>query len=392
MFHELSSEPVFAAAFAAWGLLVVRAALAPSVGRFALVGLGVAVLALIRPGNAVLLAFGLFPLLLAGAWRARVERTAAFLIAAVLPLAGWTVHNGLRFDTYALARGGNAIIPFYRGFITDNIVGPENGEASRRLAGAMQRHLLTREPYRSYEVTLEQLFRDGSFRVHEDLYILSDQVFGWNSDYEILRDAGLEGVRAHPGTYASGVLGTVWDQLSKAQFRPGGAVAAGPPAKRARGGLPPPTEGEPIPAGQVVWISRPDQRIRQVWTSPTTWRVEFERPADRPRFAQIQREVSELFDSLPDRTGNATLSLRLNQLSRWFPRPWMWLLLGAAAFVVRRPRSATTLAALTLAALGVVLLNAAGLFADLHFVLPVAPAFVLFGLAALLGPRSTARA
>ena len=31
--------------------------------------------------------------------------------------------------------------------------------------------------------------------------------------------------------------------------------------------------------------------------------------------------------------------------------------------------------------------NALGLFADLHFVLPVAPAFVLLGLAGLLGPR-----
>ena len=102
----------------------------------------------------------------------------------------------------ALARGGNAIVPFYRAFITDNIVSPENGEQSRRLAAAMQQHLLTREPYRSYGVTLDELFEEGSFRVHEDLYLLSDQVFGWDSDYRVLRDAGIEGVRAHPGTYA----------------------------------------------------------------------------------------------------------------------------------------------------------------------------------------------
>jgi hypothetical protein len=35
----------------------------------------------------------------------------------------------------------------------------------------------------------------------------------------------------------------------------------------------------------------------------------------------------------------------------------------------------------------VVFLNALGLFADLHFVLPVAPAFVLLGLGGLLGTR-----
>ena len=77
MFHELSSEPVFAAAFAVWGLLVVRASFGPTVGRFALVGLGVAVLALVRPGNSVLLAFGIVPLLVVGAWRARLDRQGA---------------------------------------------------------------------------------------------------------------------------------------------------------------------------------------------------------------------------------------------------------------------------------------------------------------------------
>ncbi|HEX4747580.1 MAG TPA: hypothetical protein VFU99_11945, partial [Gaiellaceae bacterium] len=153
--------------------------------------------------------------------------------------------------------------------------------------------------------------------------------------------------------------------------------------------LPRPSEGEPVPSGQVVWISRPDQRIRQVWTSPTEWHFEFDRASDRPRFERIERETAALIAGLPDRVGNATLALRLNQLSRWYPRPWMWIVLGIVALVLRRPRGGATLVALSLSALAVVLLNALGLFADLHFVLPVAPAFVLFGLAALLGrPRS----
>ena len=396
MFHELSSEPVFAAAFAVWGLLVVRASFGPTVGRFALVGLGVGVLALVRPGNAVLLAFGIVPLLVAGAWRARLQRTAAFAVAALLPLAAWSVHNGIRFDSWGLARGGTAIIPFYRAFITDHIISPENGDDSRRLAAAMQHHLLTREPYRSYGVTLDQLFRDGSFRVHEDLYLLSDQVFGWDSNYEILRGAGVEGVRAHPGIYARGVSGTIWDELSKAQFRTVSsgtaeqtAAAAEPPTVVIDGKrLPAPTEGEPIPAGQVVWISRPDQSIRQVWTSPTKWHFEFEHPQDRARFQRITRETDDLFAALPDRHGNARLALRLNQLSRWFPRPWMWILLGLIAIAVRRPRGWPILVALSLAAFAVVALNALGLFADLHFLLPVAPAFILLGLGGLLGRRT----
>jgi hypothetical protein len=394
MFHELASETTFAAGFALWALLLVRANFGPSVRRFAFVGLGIALLALIRPGNAVLLAFVAFPLVVVGTWRNRVRWAAAIALAAVLPLAAWTVHNGMRFDTWALARGGNAIIPFYRAFITDHIISPENGPSSRRLTVAMQRHLLTREPYRSYGVTTDELFRKGSFRVHEDLYLLSDQVFGWDSNYSILREAGVEGVRAHPRRYASGVLGTIWDELAKAYFRPVPTRASEPQTSgKARSNsktLPPPTEGEPIPAGQVVWISRPDQSIHQVWTSPTQWHFEFDHPADGVRFREILRERDRLFAGLPSRVGNAELALRLDQLSRWFPRPWMWIALGLIGIVVRRPRGSGTLIALALAALAVVALNALGLFADLHFILPVAPAFVLLGAGGILGVRATA--
>ena len=66
-------------------------------------------------------------------------RAGAFSWPAV-PLAAWAVLNGVRFGDYALARGGNAVIPFYRAFITDKIVSPENGPASRRLGAAVDSH------------------------------------------------------------------------------------------------------------------------------------------------------------------------------------------------------------------------------------------------------------
>ncbi len=389
LFHELSSEPLFAAGFALWALLLVRAAAQPSAGRFAAAGAGVALVALIRPGNAVLLVFALFPLALAGPLRSRTVWAGAFAAAALLPLAGWTAHNGVRYDEYALARGGNAVIPFYRAFITDRIVSPENGAASRRLAEAVETHLVTREPYRSYDVTVDEVFASGSFRIHEDFYLLSDQVFGWDTDYSVLRDAGVEAVRAEPAKYASGVVETVWLQLSESLFRSSDEGTEAGSAATAAGGadLPEPTEGEPIPGGQVVWISRPDNAIKQVWTSPTEFRFSFAEPSMRPRFEEIVRRREELFGALPDRTGNAELELRLNQLSRWFPRPVLWIALGLVAIALRRPRGSRTLVGLSSAAFLVVALNALGLFADRHFVLPVAPAFVLLGLAGLLGSR-----
>jgi hypothetical protein len=391
MFHELSSEAVFAAAFALWTLLAVRAAEHPSAGRYALVGLGVALLAFARPGNAVLLLFGLFPFLAGKSLAQRARWTAAFAAAALVPMAAWTLHNGIRFDDYTFARGGNAVIPFYRAFITDRIVSPENGESSRRLADAVEEHLLTRNPYKAYGVTLDDVFESGSFRIHEDLYLLSDEVFGWDSAYSIQRKAGIEAVRAHPGTYASGVAKTVWLQLSESLFRElEGESDAAPPASTPSPpprGLPPPTEGQPIPGGQVVWISRPDNAIRQVWVSPTRFRFSFADPSLRPRFEAILARQRELFGGFPDRAGNETLALWLNRLSRWYPRPILLLAIGAIGVAYRRPRGSAILVAVTLAALLVVVFNALGLFADRHFVLPVAPAFVLLACAAWLAPR-----
>jgi hypothetical protein len=391
MFHELSSEPVFAAAFALWALLVVRAAERPSTERFVWVGFGLALLALIRPGNALLLVFALFPLVLPGSWRARLTWAGSFLLAGLAPLAAWAILNGARFGDYTLARGGNAIIPFYRAFISDRIVSPNNGPASRKLAAAVKAHLLTRQPYKGYGVTLEQVFTSGSFRIHEDLYLLSDHVFGWNSAYSIERKAGIEAVRKHPGTYTSGVLHTIWHQLSRSYFRAASSrsTAASEPATVERHGrhLPAPTEGEPIPGGQVVWISRPDNAIRQVWTSPTRYHFAFRTRKQRREFDAILRRVGSLGGNLPHRKGNAQLSLRLDQLSRWFPRPFIWIVVGAIALVLRRPRGIAALLALALAALFVIVFNALGLFADPRFALPVAPAFVFFGACGLVGRR-----
>ena len=391
MFHEVSSEPLFAAAFALWGLLLVRAAQLPSPRRFALVGAGLALLALVRPGNAVLLAFVVFPLALPGAGRERLLRAGAFLAAALLPLMAWAILNGVRFGDYTLARGGNAVIPFYRAFITDKIVSPANGPASRRLDDAVRRHLVTRDPYKAYGVTSDEVFRSGSFRIHEDFYLLSEEYFGWDSNYAVLRKAGIEAVRKHPGAYASGVLETIWLQLSEPYFRTpssNGDATRPPPTVEVRGSeLPAPSEGQPIPAGQSVWISRPDNCIREVWTSATRHHFTFCRPALKQRVDEIDRELASLFAAFPNRAGSSELARRLNQASRWYPRPIIWIALGLLAVLLRRPRGAGTLATIALAALVVIGLNALGLFADPRFALPVAPAFVFFGSCALLGRR-----
>ena len=127
LFHELASDSVFAAAFAGWSLLAVRAVLVPTPGRFALVGAGIAGLVLVRPGNQALLLLALLPLALAIPWRVRLASAAALAVSAMALLGLWVVHNGVLYGKYTVATGGNSRLPFERAYLNDRIVRPENG-------------------------------------------------------------------------------------------------------------------------------------------------------------------------------------------------------------------------------------------------------------------------
>jgi hypothetical protein len=389
VFHELSSDAVFAAAFAGWTLLVVRVLSAPSARGFALLGAGVGVLALIRPGNQPLLALALVPLLLSASTRARVIRTAAFLAPALLLLGGWALHNGVRYDNYTVARGGNATVPFYRTFVTDRIVEPSNGSASRELADAVRHDLLPKEPYRSYHITLHKFFSEASSRMEVDLLTLSDRRKGWHSNYSWLRDVGVEAVKAHPFQYAHGVASSTWGLLRQSVYRTPTSTettTAQNPTVGA-GTLPKPTEGEPIPAAHEGGVTTPDGSIYTVWTSSTEHHLVFVHPGDEARYDALHRRMDELARNLPDREGSPSLAHRLNQASRWFPPPILWLVLGLVAFAFRRPRNVLALVTPTVAGLIVIVVSALGLPAEPHYSVPVAPAFVLLAGGTLFAAR-----
>ena len=392
LFHELSSDVVFAAAFAGWSWLAVRVLVAPSVGGFALLGLGVGILALVRPVNQALLVLAVVPLALAMPWRLRLVSAAAYVVPAVALVGAWTLHNGLRYDNYTLARGGNAAVPFFRAFTSDRIVRPDNGPASREVAQAVREDLLPNEPYRSYGISLQEFFTEASPRMQEDLLFLSDRRWGFDSNHEKLRAVGIEAVRTHPGTYARGVSSTVWGLLTRALFRPlGGQSASDTETATSRPtageGLPEPTEGEPIPAPHQGGVATRDGSIRTVWTSPTEHHLVFDHPGDERRYRELHRRIGELQSNLPDRSGQAQLALRLNQASRWHIPPLFWLLLGAAAVGWRKPARALALVVPTVAALAVIASTALAIPTVPHYSVPVAPAFVLLAAGALFGPR-----
>jgi hypothetical protein len=348
----------------------------------------------------VLLVLVALPLLVSAPWRIRLTSAAAFLLAAVALLGAWTVHNGVRYGDYTVARGGNTRLPFERAFVTDRIVRPENGPASRKLALAVRRELLPQEPYRSYGVQLDDFFSDPSPRMIVDLGALANRKWGWGNDARILRDVGIEGVRTHPGTYARGVATTVWDLLHQPVFRalasgdggqggsrPAAAPSAGDTIVVAGRALPRPTEGERIPAPHEGGPTSPDGSIYTVWTSPTEHHLVFVNPGDAARYAALHKRMDELRAHVPDRTGNHTLALRLNQASRWFPPPVLWLVLGIVGLAIRRPAGVLALVTPAVAALLVIVLDALAIPSVPHYSVPAAPAFILLAAGAVAGPR-----
>lgn len=395
LFHGLSGDVVFAAGFAIWTAIAVEAALRPSVWRFALLGAATALLALIRPANQAFLVVGLLPLLLAAPWRLRLTRTLAFGVVALGLLASWATVNLVRYDDFTVARGGSASLPLFRAFTADHILAPDNGPASRRLADAVEEHLLDKEPYRSYGIDLERFFAEGSPRMHEDLISLSDRLWGWDSDYEHLGAAAWEGVRAHPGLYGRGVLGDFWEELSQPLFAGRTAPETGeetpPPAAAAPSGtdtLPTPTEGEPIPSEhQSAQLSTPDNSIREVWTSPTEHHVVFDDPAKAARQAVNDRRLGELYAAFPDHWWSPWLGLQMDRSSKLYPPPWLLLLVGAAAVAWRRPERWWATLAPVLGSLAMLLATVMAVWAEPAYAVPVTPAFVLFAAVGLLGEK-----
>ena len=219
LYHQASSDAVFATGLAVWALVVARALRHPTTWGFVAFGAGLAALALIRPANQVLLPVVLAPLLLAVPWRTRLTWVAVCLAAVVLPLSAWAVHNAIRYDDLTVTRGGKAWVPFLRVFLADKTISPENGAASRRLARLIEDDVLAKEPYARLDVPLSAYLRNGSNYEVVRLIALSDRVLGRDTDYDVLFDSAVEAIREHPGTFASGVADVSWEFLMQRPLR-----------------------------------------------------------------------------------------------------------------------------------------------------------------------------
>jgi hypothetical protein len=357
----------------------------------------VAALALIRPANQVLLPVVLAPLLVAVPWRTRLGWVAVCLAAVVLPLSAWAAHNAVRYDDLTVTRGGKAWVPFLRVFLADKTISPENGAASRRLAGLIEDEVLAKEPYASLDVPLSAYLRNGSNYEIVRLIALSDRVLGRDSEYDVLFDSAVEAIREHPGTYTSGVAGVFWEFLMQRPLREGVA-----PREQTAPEAPAPTfesDGVTLPNPQAtippeivpygfVWCAS-DYIDSCTLEDPS---VVFDDPSTQRRYTEVVTQVREWDAELPSRAGQAWVTEILNRITPRFPRPPLWLAAGVIAVVRRRPKGWRTIVVLWAAAALVLLIHAASQGVAPEFALPLYPVFIVTALGALAGERGAGRA
>jgi len=136
-----------------------------------------------------------------------------------------------------------------------------------------------------------------------------------------------------------------------------------------------------------AFISTPDGRFREVWSSPTAHEIYADDPGDAAHLDRMNRRVAELIEEFSDRGASVELGRWLDRASRWFPRPLLWLCLGLVAIAVRRPQRLTTPLLLMVGALLVVVSTSLAVPAAAEYSTPVAPAFLLLAAAGLLGPQ-----
>lgn len=393
LFHEVSSDFLFSAVLAGWSGVVVRAVLRPSSGLFAAVGLGAALLTLTRPAGQVLVVAAVVVALVSpGSLRRRLACLVVVLLAALVPLAGWAAVNSERYGDFTVARGGKAWVPFYK---VQTQVDPANGPASRRLAEAIARDVITLPPYRRLHVDTRTYLRAGSNLEAIRLIALSDRIFGRSSRYSVLYDAAVEAVRRHPGAYADDVGTTMWHFVTQ-RFslgpvtrnhsfprEPATVLVDGKP-------FPSPTSVSPVlslvPYG-FVWCPTEDFE-RCVVRDPSR---AFASPRDQRRYVALVGTIRDWNAQLPLRKGNIWLAQKLGTVSWNTPPALVWIVLALAGIVAWRPRGWPALIVLVLGAGLVLLVHALSQAPQSEYELPLAPLFAFVAVAAFAGAGSPRR-
>jgi len=388
-FHAVETENPSALILILICILAFSAFNQPKSWKFGLLGLLTVIFCLTRPDHVAFIALAALPFLLPNTTLAeRTRLTLVFVLISGTLLLAWSTYNYLRYDDFALSRGGQAHIPFQRAFEFSHTVAAENGPASADLIKVIETELLTKEPYKSYGIDSETFLASATERMFYDLPGLSDLHYGWDSDYNQLQKTGWEAVRAHP-------LPFIWSYIKSAgvmfllnSTQPASRRESNEPLppQLSTNGLPIPTKGDVIPRTYYLYIfSSPGAK-----SLPDPNSIEFKilDPKIRAQTAAMETLLDHFRQMVPNRDGSEVSANVLNFLTTLFPPAIFWLVLSAVGLMLNPTRKKLLLIGLCGISLVVILFPIVGINPVPIMRIRFDPLFVLAGL---LGLRELAQ-
>jgi hypothetical protein len=177
-----------------------------------------------RPGNMILAAASIFPLFnFRVSFSKRIKLVMVTVLTLTICITSYCGLNYARYGEFTFARPGYALMPFWRIFLTEKLIRPDNGPASQELADVVKKHILTIETFRKYDIDIETFFYASTSRMFDQLVRTINDVYGWDHNWMILRKVAREAEQTYPLQcwlgYIDGVR-SIFDCMGPWRLRP----------------------------------------------------------------------------------------------------------------------------------------------------------------------------
>jgi|GEM_PF-3272037 len=196
---SVSSESIMALVVLYWLYFLIKAFHRFENRDWSLVGIIIGILIMVRPDNSVMMLSFFLPLLY---WEKGiniiVKRCLACMLPCVIIILSYASYNYLRFDFFGVAALGNVHLPFYRTYVQEGLIRPENGPASQKLKEIMQKKILTKKVFQDYGVSIDDMFVYSTDRMFQ--HVMNEVYLeeGWKNHAVLLRKAAWEAATANP--------------------------------------------------------------------------------------------------------------------------------------------------------------------------------------------------
>ena len=204
-YNAVGSETLQTVLLCLWFSLAFFAMRSLHVRLWAVLALVVFLMVLNRPANQTFALCGLLPLLIPqGTWKRRFLLCGCFVGIYAAAHVGYASLNSVRFGQFCIAKLGNAHLPFYRLFVQEHVISPDNGPASARLAQFVESRVLSDPVFQEHEITRDIFFTYSSQRMFNSLIFALqregavDGEFSLAQDYVILKKAAMESLLNDP--------------------------------------------------------------------------------------------------------------------------------------------------------------------------------------------------